>query len=41
MKTYFSTTKTFAFALVTLFATSFTAPAFAAEEDEKKQRSAM
>lgn len=36
MKTYFSKTKTFAFALVTLFATSFTAPAFAAEEDEKK-----
>lgn len=36
MKTYFSKTKTFAFALVTLFATSFTAPAFAAEEDDKK-----
>src|SRR5690606_41888725 len=35
MKTFFNT-KTFAFALVTLFATSFTAPAFAAEEDEKK-----
>jgi len=36
MKTYFSKTKTFALALVTLFATSFTAPAFAAEEDDKK-----
>lgn len=36
MKTFISKTKIFAFALVTLFATSFTAPAFAAEEDEKK-----
>lgn len=36
MKTYLSATKTVAFALVTLFATSFTAPAFAAEEDDKK-----
>ena len=36
MKTYLSKTKIFALALVTVFTTSFTAPAFAGNDDDKK-----
>ncbi|MCH5600690.1 hypothetical protein [Niabella ginsengisoli] len=36
MKTYLSKTKTFALALVTLFATSIAAPAFAVNDEDKK-----
>ncbi|GAB3425086.1 hypothetical protein [Niabella aquatica] len=36
MKNYLSKTKIFALALVTVFATSFTAPAFAGNDDDKK-----